>query len=63
MSTKAVDKELLALKARVGMLEAKVSAKVTPGWREAFGALKGEPLHRKAAALGAAWRNKENKRK
>ena len=63
MSTKAIDKELQALKTRLGLLEAKVSAKALPDWRDAYGAFKGEPLHRKAAALGASWRAKENKRK
>ncbi len=62
MSTKSIEKELAILKTRLALLEAKAGAKPM-GWKAAYGALKGQPLHREAAALGAAWRAKENKRK
>ncbi len=58
-----LEQELAALKKRLTTLEAKVDETPRPSWRDAFGAMKGDPLHREASALGAAWRAKENKRK
>jgi hypothetical protein len=64
MSSKSLEKELTTLKKRLSTLEAKVAVKAPlPSWRDAYGAMKGSPLHREAAALGALWREKENKRK
>lgn len=62
MSTKSLAKELAILKTRVATLESQAGAKHA-GWKAIYGAMKGQPLHREAAALGAAWRAKENKRK
>lgn len=58
-----LEQELAALKKRMATLETKIEKKAGPTWRDAFGAMKGDSLHRDAAALGAAWRAKENKRK
>ena len=63
MSAKTIAEEVKVLKKRLTALEAKVATKPSEGWRDAFGAMKGDPLHRKAAKLGVLWRAKENKRK
>lgn len=63
MSAKSTEQELALLKKRLSILEAKVGSHAPVSWKDAFGALKGEPLQRKAAALGTLWRIKENKRK
>lgn len=63
MSVNTTEQELALLKKRLSKLEAKVGTGAASSWRDAFGALKSEPLHREAAVLGAAWRAKENKRK
>ena len=43
--------------------QAKPVVKADQRWREAFGAMRGEPLLREAAALGAEWRQSENQRR
>lgn len=63
MSTAAMQRELKEMSKRLKTLEELVGKKPGASWRDAFGAMKGNTLHREAAALGAAWRAKENKRK
>ena len=63
MSTDTLERELKDVQKRLAALETLVGQKPKASWREAFGAMKGDPLHREAAELGAAWRAKENKRK
>lgn len=63
MNTPTIEEELTDLKERVRRLEnAAPPRPEAPKWREAFGALKGEPLLREAARLGAEWREQENQR-
>ena len=63
MSTATIERELKDMQKRLKTLEELVGRKPRASWRDAFGAMKGDPLHREAAALGAAWRARENKRK
>jgi len=63
MSTKLIEQELAELKKRVGLLEKSAARKPNKAWRRAFGAMKGDPLLREAARLGAEWRKQENRRK
>jgi hypothetical protein len=63
MSTDVLKREMKDMQKRLKALETLVGQKSQGGWRQAFGAMKGDPLHREAAELGAAWRAKENKRK
>lgn len=49
--------------ARLDKLKAKLGEKPGQRWREAFGAMKGDPMLREAARLGAEWRAQENRRK
>lgn len=44
-------------------LKTKPGVKTDQRWREAFGAMRGDPLLREAAALGAEWRQSENQRR
>ena len=63
MSTEVMEREMKDMQKRLKTLEELVGKKPKASWREAFGAMKGDPLHREAAELGAAWRAKENKRR
>ncbi len=63
MSTKALEEKVAGLTARLEKLEALVASKPGQGWKAIIGTSKGDALDREAAALGAAWRAKENKRK
>jgi|GEM_PF-1943289 len=63
MSTETLERELKNMKVRLKTLETLVGRKPKASWRDAFGAMKGDALHRETAALGAEWRTKENKRK
>ncbi len=63
MSTKAIERELTKMKARLNQLEARMDNLPKEGWRAAFGMMKDSKLAREAARLGAEYRTKENKRK
>jgi hypothetical protein len=63
MSTKVIEQELADLKKRLDLLEKPEAQKPKKAWRRAFGAMKGDPLLREAAHLGAEWRKHENRRK
>jgi hypothetical protein len=63
MSTEMLERELKNMKVRLKTLETLVGRKPQSSWKDAFGAMKGDALQREAAALGAEWRTRENKRK
>ena len=62
MSTELIERKLNELTRRVERLETKERPVAKPAWREAFGAMKDDPLLREAARLGAQWRARENVR-
>jgi len=63
MNSKLIEQDLAELKKRVDLLEKSAAQKPNKAWRRVFGAMKGDPLLREAAHLGAEWRKQANRRK
>jgi hypothetical protein len=60
MSTKAIEQELLKLRARVNQLEARIGSLPKESWRAAFGMLKDSKFAREAARLGSEYRARQS---